>query len=168
MSNREQRRASQSWFNKGKKHAVENRISDLDYILKNILSYYPNNLTCLDVGCAEGDMLDYFSKRFSRVVGLEKYDSLFNVAAAKFADAASIEVVRGDILTDKIDEYDFTFCLGVLHYFDLESEKLTVLRNVLSNTRCFSFFRTAFYENKSFFRKQQRKSIEEGYKDQND
>ena len=113
-------------------------------------------------------MLDYFSKRFSRVVGLEKYDSLFNVAAAKFADAASIEVVRGDILTDKIDEYDFTFCLGVLHYFDLESEKLTVLRNVLSNTRCFSFFRTAFYENKSFFRKQQRKSIEEGYKDQND
>jgi hypothetical protein len=150
ITNREQRREHRHWFNEGRKHGLENRISDLDYLLNNILSDRQNNLSCLDIGCAEGDMLGYFSTRFSRVVGIEKYDSLYHAAVEKFENIENVEIIHGDILLDDIEEFDFTFCLGILHYFELESERLNILRKVLGKTRAFSFFRTAFYENKLF------------------
>ncbi len=159
QSKREHRRGHRNWFDEGSKHGLENRVSDLDYLLNNILSHRQDPLSCLDIGCAEGDMLGYFSTRFSRIVGIEKFDSLYQAAVKKFRDADNIEIRQGDILQDDIETFDFTFCLGVLHYFDQTSEKLAILRKVLSKTREFSFFRTAFYENKLYSEKNSEKVL---------
>lgn len=132
------------WFDKGGKHSLENRVSDL-------LEFLPEerDLNAIDIGCAEGQMIEHFSDRFRVFDGIEKSELLFNIAKKKFAHTNQTTITHASIREYQLTKnYDYIFLLGVLHYFENEFEREKVVEKLIKKTKIKLFIRTSFLENR--------------------
>jgi len=132
------------WFDKGGKHSLENRVSDL-------IEYLPEEpvLDAIDVGCAEGEMIEYFSDYFQTFDGVEKSESLYKIARDKFRNSSKTMVTQASIDSYELPRsYDFVYFLGVLHYFEREEQRENILGKLMERTNRTIFVRTSFLENR--------------------
>lgn len=132
------------WYEKGGKHSLDNRISDL-------LEFLPAEpiYDAIDIGCAEGEMISHFSIFFSRLDGIEKSESLFKTAKQKFNDSPKTNVICASIDQYELPRsYDFIYLLGVLHYFEFEDQREHVIEKLMLKTNNTLFIRTSFLENR--------------------
>lgn len=130
-----------SWFEKGGRHALDNRVSDFGPALQRVDC---RTLTALDVGCAEGDITAWLLAHFARVEAIELMDDAFNKARERFVEEARVNVRQADIATlPELQMHDVIFYLGVLHYFDTEAVRAATLRHCLHHARFMCFVRSA-------------------------
>ncbi len=136
--------ADRTYFERGGRHALANRIHDFAPALENLdLSAY----TAIDIGCAEGEITGWLAKRFKQVDALEYMDACYTKAHARFVDNSSVTVRQGDISTFPLSKnYNFVFFLGVLHFFNSQELRQRLLRYCLDHAQHACFVRTAIRE----------------------
>lgn len=138
-------RMNRPWYERGGRHALDNRISDLTGFLNVDLSQD----SAIDIGCAEGDMIDCLKERFQSIHGMEKSEYLFEKLQNRFRNEPQIQLWNQDIAeTELQQDYDYIFLLGVLHYFVDEDARKAVLQKLLKRTRKYLFVRTSFLESR--------------------
>jgi len=138
-------RFNRSWFSKGGRHSIENRISDLHEFLNIDLK----DKTALDIGCAEGDLIQHLKSSFLSVTGIEKSKKLYDEAVNRYKSDLNIEILHGDIEECSIsNNFDYVFFLGVLHYYHDDDRRMKILEKIIDIANDYVFIRTGIYENK--------------------
>lgn len=85
----------------------------------------------LDLGCGIGLWTKYFSKKFSKVTGIEGSPKLFHEASARCIAESNVNLVLNDVLLFKPEEkYSVVFIGGLLMYLN-ESDVVDLLRLIV-------------------------------------
>lgn len=135
-----------TWFARGGRHGLENRVADLSPILA---SFDTADMVTLDAGAAEGDISVWLADLFKHVTAVELMDQAYGVLKRRAAEHEAITALQADIISWPIpSEYDIVFLLGVLHYFPDDHTKEKVLRKCLAASRFGMFARTGIREHK--------------------
>ena len=133
------------WFEKGGRHGIDNRISDLIGFLPPSASDY----SALDIGCAEGAMIEQLHHLFKSFHGIEKFSNLHDAANERLTSLQNCTVEMRDIEREPLTQaYDYIFFLGVLHYYRDEEPRSKILRNLMENTNKYLFVRTSYKQNR--------------------
>ena len=137
-----------TWFKKGKRHGLQNRVADLEKILPRIPSL--DTLTAIDIGAAEGDIGAWLAARYRHVHAIEAMQLVFNHLSEKAKAIPNMNCEQADIrFFTPARLFDHVFLLGVLHYFDDDSIKESVLVKCLTFAQSLCFVRTGIREQKA-------------------
>jgi hypothetical protein len=135
-----------SWFDLGSRHALANRISDIE----PFLVAPQENLSALDLGCAEGQISKLLCESFNLVHSVERAPNLKIKTEENVKGLDNIHVFESDIFQWEpiLPDYDFVFLLGVLHYFYNDADKAALIDKYAKLTNHYFIIRTSFRENK--------------------
>ncbi len=118
-----------------------------DYYLENYVKPFVDGKKILDIGCAEGGVLEAFEKDGFDCTGLEY--SEHRIEYAKEASSKKIKFIQGDIETNKLEnKFDVVLMLDVIEHLEKKREALKNIKQAfLPGGICivsFPPFRSAF------------------------
>jgi len=95
-----------------------------------LLKYVEDGNSVLDVGCGNGRLLEILAEKKIKYVGVDLSAGLINICQQKYPN---YKFAVSDILNlGELPEYDFdfVFCVAVLHHLPGEDSRLTALRQL--------------------------------------
>jgi cyclopropane fatty-acyl-phospholipid synthase-like methyltransferase len=132
------------FFNHKSHRSPENRISDA-------LPFMPQHAdSLLDIGCAEGNILQLLRPRFARAVGVELDEGRASRAMEKFSDDPLVTIIHGAAETVAARErFDCVLLLGVLQHIRSLHLRRVALSAAMRATKGVLLVRTGVAENKT-------------------
>jgi len=104
-------------------------------IVKRLLHNIPQDSTILDLGSGAGHWAEAFARHFSRVIAVERSDTLYQTLKKRCIDYPNINAIHDDALAFTPSEpYHVVFLGGLLMYLD-EDDITTLLQKLVASLK---------------------------------